>query len=91
MGLADKFIRQAKKVVADYFNEHVDATDNAQISEEDDVFVVWFCKTLQNWKVLVSTTVPDGKYYEVTHDGDNNRTYLDVYVKIQNCTIEDVK
>lgn len=74
---------RAKQLVMDYFNAHVDVTDHVQI-KLDDVFVVWFCKTLQNWKALVSTTVPDGKYYEVTHNGDKNETYLDVYVKLEN-------
>lgn len=33
----------------------------------DDVFIVWSCKTLQNYKCLVSTTVPgDGIYVEYT-------------------------
>ena len=72
----------------DYYNSHVDKTDNVQIQLED-VFVVWFCKTLQNWKALVSTTIPDGKYYEVTHNGDKNETYLDVYVKLDNQAIKD--
>ena len=79
---------RAKQIVADYFNQHVDATDNIQITT-DDVFIVWFCKTLQNWKALVSTTVPDGVYYEVTHNGDNGETYLDVYKKWDNVCIPD--
>ena len=57
-----------------YFNDHVEVTDNKKITE-DDVFVVWFCKTLQNWKALVSTTVSDGMYYEVTHNGDKGDLY----------------
>ena len=28
-----------------------------------DVYVVWNCKTLQNNKALLATTVPDGMYY----------------------------
>lgn len=31
-----------------------------------DVYVVWNCKTLQNNKALLATTVPDGMYYEAT-------------------------
>lgn len=52
----------AKEVVLDYANKHIDKTDNVQITL-DDVYVVWFCKTLQNWKALLSTTLPDGMYY----------------------------
>ena len=79
---------KARQIVRDYFNEHADMTDGVQIGM-DDVYVVWFCKTLQNWKALVSTTIPDGKYYEVTHNGDKGETYLNVYVKLENQAIKD--
>ena len=84
----DAMLKRAKKIVADYFNEHVEKTDNKKITE-NDVFVVWFCKTLQNWKALVSTTVSDGMYYEVTHNGDKGETYLDAYKKWENVCIQD--
>lgn len=54
-----------------------------------DVYVVWFCKTLQNWKALVSTTLEDGRYYEVTYNGEAGETYLDAYSKIDNVVIPD--
>ena len=84
----DAMLKRAKKIVADYFNEHVEKTDNKKITEIV-VFVVWFCKTLQNWKALVSTTVSDGMYYEVTHNGDKGETYLDAYKKWENVCIQD--
>lgn len=56
----------AKEIVLNYANKHIDKTDNVQITL-DDVYIVWFCKVLQNWKALVSTTLPDGMYYEVTY------------------------
>lgn len=49
-----------------------------------DVYVVWFCFILGGWKALVSTTLPDGKYYEVTYDKLKDLTYLDTYQKISN-------
>lgn len=72
-----------KETVRDYTNEHIDKTDKMQITV-DDVYVVWFCKTLQNWKVLASTTVPDGMYYELTYNGDKDKMYLDAYKKFEN-------
>ena len=84
----DAMLNRAKEVVVDYFNEHVEKTDNRKITE-DDVFIVWFCKTLQNWKALVSTTISDGMYYEVTHNGDKGETYLDAYKKWENVCIPD--
>lgn len=79
---------KAKQIVVDYFNERVDKTDKQKISV-DDVYVVWFCKTLQNWKVLLSTTVPDGMYYELTHNGDKHETYVDAYRKWENVVVAD--
>lgn len=78
---------KARQIIVDYFNSHVDKTDVVQISI-DDVFVVWFCKTLQNWKALLSTKVPDGVYYEITHNGDRNETYVDVYKKWENFCVK---
>lgn len=84
----DAMQKRAKELVVNYFNDHVDKTDKKTITE-DDVFIVWFCKTLQNWKALVSTTISDGMYYEITHNGDKNETYLDAYKKWENVRIPD--
>ena len=81
-------LEKAKQIVVDYFNMHADATDHKQITK-DDVFIVWFCKTLQNWKALVSTTIPDCMYYEITHNGDKGETYLDAYKKWENVRIPE--
>lgn len=78
----------ARELVVDYFNSHVDKSDGVLITD-DDVYIVWFCKTLQNWKALASTTVPDGVYYEITHNGDKGETYVDVYKKWENVCVKD--
>lgn len=56
-----------------------------------NVFVVWSCKTLQDYKCLVSTTVSgDGIYAEYTYNGDKQELYEDVYGKITNtCHTEE--
>lgn len=79
---------KAKKIVVDYYNEHVEKTDNKKLTI-NEVFVVWFSKTLQNWKTLVSTTISDGMYYEVTYNGDKKETYLDAYKKWENVCVND--
>ena len=79
---------KAKQIVVDYFNARVDKTDKQKISV-DDVYVVWFCKTLQNWKAFLSTTVPDGMYYELTYNGDKHETYVDAYRKWENIMVAD--
>lgn len=50
----------------------------------DDIYVVWLVKVLQNNKALLSTTMPDGMYFEVTYNGDKQEFYLDAYKRIDN-------
>ena len=69
------------KLVSEYVLNHIDKSDKIP---EFEVYTVWKCKILQNWKYLVSTTLPDGMYYEMTYDGDKNRWYLDTYKKFDN-------
>ena len=79
----DEFLKLVKEIVTEYFNTHADKTDKKQITE-DDVFIVWSCKALQNNKALASTTVSDGMYYEITRNGDKQETYVDAYKKWEN-------
>lgn len=83
----DTFLKLCKEIVVKYFNERTDKTDKKTITE-DDVFIVWSCKTLQNNKALVSTTVSDGMYYEITHNGDKQETYVDAYKKWENFVVK---
>ena len=83
----DKFLNWCKQIVANYTNNHIDKTDGIAISTED-VFVVWSCKTLQNNKALLSTTVPDGMYYEITYNGDKREAYVDAYKKRENFVVK---
>ena len=83
----DKFLSLCKQKVVEYFNSRADKTDKKQITEED-VFVVWSCKTLQNNKALLSTTISDGMYYELTFNGDKKELYLDAYKKFENRCIK---
>lgn len=80
------FVALVKKTVADYANQNLDKTDGKKITE-DDVFIVWMCKTLQNSKALASTTLFDGMYYELTFNGDKQELYVDAYKKWQNFTV----
>lgn len=78
---------EARKIVLEHYNsERVRRSEGLTI-DLDKVFLVWFCKTLQNWKALVITDTVDNTYYEVTYDGDKKRAYLDVYTKVENVTV----
>ena len=83
----DVRLKMAKKAVVKWYNEH---NAPAKITM-DDVYIVWFCKTLQNWKALAGTHHSDGMYYEVTYDGDKDCAYVDAYKKWQNVKMEGSK
>ncbi len=72
-----------------YAVNHLDKSDNIEFPFNDDtVYTVWTCKTLQNWKALISTSLKDGMYYECTYDGDKKKLYLDAYKKFDHQEIE---
>jgi hypothetical protein len=81
------FADKALKVVYDHVIAHLEATDTHVTFGPDEVYVVWSCFILQNWKCLISTTLPDGMYYEVTYDADEEAIYLDAYKKFMNVRI----
>lgn len=84
----DEFVKKCKEIVVEYFNSQADSTDKNGKITEDNVFIVWSCKTLQNNKALVSTTVSDGMYYEITHNGDKKEIYVDAYKKWKNYVVK---
>ena len=84
-----EFSKFCKKQIANYTNYHLDKSDEKTITE-DDVYIVWQCKTLQNNKALLSTKLFDGMYYEITYNGDKDEAYIDAYKKWENYKIEDV-
>ena len=78
----DEFQELCKEKVVTYHNDHFET----KITKED-TYVVWVCKTLQNNKALLSTTISNGMYYEVTHNGDKGELYFDAYKKQENIKI----
>lgn len=80
-----KFIEKCKEEVRKYAEEHLDKSD---VMPNFEVFVVWYSKTLQNHKALLSTTLPDGMYYECTYNGDKKELYFDAYKKFENKCIK---
>lgn len=75
--LQDKAIYAARTVLLKH------SLHSARELNPDDMYVVWFCKTLKNWKALVSG-VHITEYVEVTYNWDKQEAYVDVYSKV--CT-----
>lgn len=79
--------KEAFRIVEEYVKEHLDKTDKVP---ESSLYIVWKAKVLQNWKYLISSTLIDGMYYELTYNGDKEEWYLDAYKKFENhCIKED--
>ena len=78
----------ALSIVKKYILDHLDKSDPVP---EFEVFTVWKAKALQNWKYLISSTLSDGMYYELTFNGDRREWYLDVYKKFENRKITDIE
>lgn len=76
--------KAAINIVRDYILGHLDKSDPVP---EFEVYTVWKAKVLQNWKYLLSSTLNDGMYYELTYNGDKDEWYLDAYKKFQNCLL----
>lgn len=83
----DHFQSVCKNKLVEWYRKYKPSKNVTKIN----VFVVWSCKTLQNWKCLVATTISgDGIYAEYTYNGDKKELYEDVYRKVTNtCYKED--
>jgi hypothetical protein len=88
----DHFQSVCKNKLVEWYNNAF-ANCPGRVNQEIDlsnVFVVWNCKTLQNYKALLSTTVSgDGIYAEYTYNGDKQELYEDVYQKLTNTKITE--
>ena len=77
-----EFEKAAKQELAKKLNE---------IYDEDfvpkDISMVWFGYILGNRKGLFIDNGANNRYYEVTHNGENDEMYIDVYMKVRNFKI----
>ena len=78
------FIDYAKFKVQEWLSRNADNMDGISA---DDIFVVWYAKTLQNHKALLGTRFAN-YYFECTYNGDKEEMYVDVYDKVQNVCVK---
>lgn len=79
-----EFIDYAKFKVQQWLAHNA---ENADGIRADDIFVVWYAKTLQNHKALLGTQFAN-YYFECTYNGDKEEMYMDVYGKVQNVCVK---
>ena len=72
---------RAIRIVKEYVDAHLDKSDDVPLY---GIYVVWQCYILGNAKWLISTTLNDGMYYEVTYNREKREYYLDAYKKFEN-------
>ena len=95
----EDFIQKSKELVAQYENTRIkkqaESTTKGEpwerammMMEPEDVYVVWWSKTLQNAKALLGTDRRNGMYYESTLNGDKGEIYFDAYTKESNTAID---
>jgi hypothetical protein len=82
----EKFHGKAIRLAYEYTLKNSEIPEGFSI---EDVTIVWFCKTLQNWKAIVITRLPDQLMHEVTYNGDKQETYIDTYKKFDNVRVSD--
>lgn len=88
--MENELINKARRLVFEYIKPHLETTDSVHTTfAQDEVYVVQFAKVLQNWKALVTTTLPDDMVYEVTYNGDKKEAYIDAYIKLGNICVPD--
>ena len=80
----DDFLNACKNSLMKWYKSYRPQVD----IKLDDLYVVWSCKALQNYKALLSTAIEgDGIYAEYTYNGDKSELYEDVYGKLTNSCI----
>ena len=84
--MSEKMEFRAHDIVLEYIQRHLDKSDDVPNIE---IYTVWKCKILQNWKFLISSSLLDGMYYELTFNGNKNEWYLDAYKKFENQVIRE--
>lgn len=74
-----KFVETCRVLIKDFYESELKQKINLE-----DIYIVWLNKILQNNKAMLSTNIPDTRYFEITYNGDKDEWYFDSYVKEKN-------
>lgn len=77
---------KAKRIVLDIIGKDKKHPYEIQTFQ---IFLVWSCKVLQNYKCLIFTSLPNSPYYELTYNGDKDEWYIDIYDKSENIVYKE--
>ena len=80
----NEFEKKCIELVKKYYEDELKTN-----IKEDNIYIVWLTKVLQNNKALLSTTIKDTRYFEITYNGDKEETYIDCYIKEKNICKKD--
>lgn len=85
-GFPEKYQAKATRLVKNHIDKGFVGYSEKPAYE---IYAIWFHETLLSWKALISTTLPDSMYYEVTYVGDERKAYLHAYVKTDSIVVSD--
>lgn len=77
----EEYIKIAKKAVLDNYNESRDEAHAPALTAED-LFLIFYSRTLQNWQVVITSPIARRLLWDVTFNKYRNEVYINVYQKI---------
>lgn len=78
---SDDFLNNVKAIVLRIIQDQLDPSDKRTVTI-DDIYVVSYSFVMEEQKAMISTTLPDGKYYECTYDKLKHMIYVTTYVRV---------
>jgi len=84
----DRFLKLARQIAVNNYNEN--KTGRSKL-KADNVHIVWYSKTLSNWKAIIASPIVRNVLWEVTYNGYKKEAYVDAYKKTGNVKVEGIE
>lgn len=82
----DRFLMMAKRMAVDNYNKSRDAARSPELTM-DAVYIVWFSKTLGNWKAIVASPIIKALIWEIAYNAHRKECYIEVYKKLNSVKV----